>query len=192
MNTPAHILLAAGLFAKPDCPKITAGAIIGGFIPDLSLYTMAAFSLLVEGNSPRYVFDVQFFSNTWQQVFAVDNSFVLWGLLLLFALWLRKAWLIVFAAAAISHLCLDFPLHHTDARMHFWPISNWIFHSPVSYWNPHYHGNLIAALERLMVAGVMIILWLRFKSWKMRAFYTGLAVVEFAPFIIFHLILHGP
>jgi len=75
--------------------------------------------------------------------------------------------------------------------MHFWPLSDWVFRSPFSYWNSQYHGDIIAILERLMVAGVMVLLWRRFKSWKMRAFYALLATAELAPFILFHMVLQG-
>ncbi|MEH6361548.1 MAG: cobalamin biosynthesis protein CobQ [Amylibacter sp.] len=187
MNTPAHLLLAAGVFAKPDCPKITTAAIIGGLLPDLSLYVMTAFSLFYLGNTPEHVFDVQYFSVTWQKVFAIDNSFILWGLLAGIAFRLHKPWLIVLAGSAILHLCFDFPLHHDDARMHFWPVSNWIFESPVSYWDNRHYGSIISKMELMMVIGILILLWHRFKSPKMRVFYALLAGLEIAPIIIFGL-----
>jgi len=187
MNTPAHLLLAAGVFAKPDSPKITSAAIIGGLIPDVSLYVMAAFSLFVLGNTPDYVFNVQYFSDNWQQIFAVDNSFILWGILSAFALWIRKDWLIALSCSALLHLCFDFPLHHNDARMHFWPLSDWVYHSPFSYWDIAYHGSTISTLEQSLVIGLLVLLWRQFKSIKMRIFYTILATLNIAPHIIFGL-----
>jgi len=187
MNTPAHLLFAAGAFAKPDSPKITAAAMIGGLFPDLSLYLMAIFSLTILGNSPAYVFDVQYYSNAWQQIFAIDNSFILWGILCATALWLKKPWLIAFAGGALLHLALDFPLHHDDARQHFWPISDWVFESPYSYWDSNHHGTMISAIEQIMVVGVLALLWHRFKSIKMRAFFTAITLLQIAPFIIFGL-----
>jgi len=188
MNTPAHLLLAAAVFAKPECPKITTAAITGALFPDISLYIMASFSLLVLGNTPNHVFNVQYFSPLWQQVFAVDNSFILWGMLAAFALWARKPWLIAFTGSAILHLCFDFPLHHDDARMHFWPVSNWIFHSPISYWDSNHYGQIISVLEQLMAVGLFILLWRRFKTPKIRAFYALLTAIELAPIIIFALL----
>ena len=48
----------------------------------------------------------------------------------------RSAVLIALFSAALVHLTLDFPLHNDDARAHFWPLTNWKFTSPVSYWDP--------------------------------------------------------
>jgi hypothetical protein len=185
MNTPAHLLLAAGVFAKPDSPKITTTAIIGGLLPDISLYLMAAYSLFINGHGPDYVFNVQYFSDSWQQIFAIDNSFILWGIFLGFALWQRNGWLIALTGGAILHLCLDFPLHHHDARQHFWPISNWVFHSPFSYWDSNHYGTVISALEQTFVVVIWVVLWRRFTSTKMRIFFTSLAFIELAPILIF-------
>jgi hypothetical protein len=185
MNTPAHLLLAAGVFAKPDSPKVTAAAIIGGFLPDLSLYLMACVSLFILGNDPNHVFNVQYFSESWQQVFAIDNSFILWGILFAITLWRRLDWGIAVTGGALLHLSFDFPLHHDDARQHFWPLTSWVFESPVSYWDKAHHGGIVSALEQTMVLGVLILLWRRFKSTKMRIFFTVIALIEIAPIIIF-------
>ncbi len=187
MNTPAHLLFAAGAFAKPDSPKITTAAMIGGLLPDLSLYIMASFSLFILGNSPAYVFDVQYFSPLWQQIFAIDNSFILWGIMLATAIWVKKPWLIALSGGALLHLSLDFPLHHDDARQHFWPITDWVFESPYSYWDKNHHGGIISIIEQILVLGVWIFLWRRFKSIRMRTIYTVLALMEAAPIIIFGL-----
>ena len=187
MNTPAHLLLAAAVFAKPDSPKITTAAITGALLPDISLYAMASFSLFILGNTPNHVFAVQYFSDSWQQVFAIDNSFILWGMIAAFALWARKPWLIALTGSAILHLSFDFPLHHDDARMHFWPVSNWIFESPLSYWDSNHYGRIISGLEQLMVVGIFALLWRRFKTPRIRALFAVLTIVELAPIIIFGL-----
>lgn len=103
--------------------------------PDASLYLMVAVSIWGMGIPAETVFREYYYSDAWQQVFAVDNSFILWGLLFALAFWRRWVPLIAFAGAGLLHLALDFPLHTHDARMHFWPVSDWVFESPVSYWD---------------------------------------------------------
>jgi len=71
LNTPAHLIVAAAVFAKPNQPKIIWAALIGGVLPDLSLYALAAWSMFIQGNSAQHVFDVQYFSADWQQIFAI-------------------------------------------------------------------------------------------------------------------------
>jgi hypothetical protein len=89
------------------------------------------------------------------------------------------------------HLGFDFLLHNDDGRAHFWPLSNWIFQSPVSYWDPDHYGNIAGAIEvaaSLLCCGV---LWLRFKGRWMRGLIVALGTIEFAPFIIFSIMFAG-
>jgi len=49
------------------------------------------------------------------------------------------------------HSCFDFPFHHSDAHHHFFPFSTWQFHSPISYWEPAYHGQIVGSIELIVV-----------------------------------------
>lgn len=189
MNTPAHLVLAVAALAKPNKPKITWAAILGALIPDLSLYLLAAWSMFVQGNNAHYVFDTQYFSEEWQNIFAIDNSFFLWGLVIIIGLLLKKHWLWVLGSAAFLHLCFDFPLHHDDARQHFWPISDWIFISPFSYWDHRHHGELISYLEIGLCLFLLVILWRRFKSRFARVVIIITGLLQIAPGIMFRLML---
>ena len=161
MNTPTHILLGAALFGKKGMPDLTTAAILGGFLPDLSLYALAGWALFVQQVPPDIVFGRLYFSDQWMRVFAVDNSFILWGMVLGAGLWLRQAWLKAFAGAGLAHLGADFLLHHDDARPQFWPLSDWIFRSPVSYWDARHYGNIVAPLEMLLALVLCLLLWRR-------------------------------
>ncbi len=145
MNTPAHLIFGLAAFGKLDAPKVTAAALAGAFIPDLSLYLMAGTHLLILGTDPQIVFGQLYFSDGWQAIFRVDNSIVLWGMGLVYAIWARSAWVVALRGAAVLHLGLDFLLHHDDGRAYSWPLTTWKFQSPVSYWDPNHYA-LIAVL----------------------------------------------
>lgn len=187
MNTPAHLVVGLAAFGKPDRPRVTGAALAGSILPDLSLYLMAGWALLVAGIPPRVVFGELYYSDRWQAVFAVDNSLVLWGAGLAAALALRSAPGIALAGAGTLHLALDFLLHHDDARRHFWPLSDWVFASPVSYWDRAHYGNIVGPAEMLLVLGLCLYLLTRFRSLAMRALIVGLAVLELAPGIVWAL-----
>jgi hypothetical protein len=53
------------------------------------------------------------------------------------AIWQRSTWVIALTGAALVHLALDFPLHRYDGGSDFWPVTWWVFESPVSYWDRH-------------------------------------------------------
>lgn len=76
--------------------------------------------------------------------------------------------ILVFSLAAALHVATDFPVHVNDGRPAFWPFSNWIFSSPVSYWDSRYYGSIVGLFELVLAAGLCFILWRRFKGWPAR------------------------
>ncbi|RLK10118.1 hypothetical protein [Ruegeria conchae] len=87
MNTPAHLLIGAAAFARPAQGAALCAALLGSVLPDLSLYVMASASLYILNIPAQVVFDQLYFSPAWQTVFAVDNSFFVWGTALGLGLW---------------------------------------------------------------------------------------------------------
>ncbi len=187
MNSPAHLIFGIAAFGKPDRRAVTAAAIAGALIPDLSLYLLAGWELMIKGTDAQIVFGQMYFSESWQAVFRIDNSFVIWGLLLVAGIMARSGVLIALCGAALLHLALDFPLHNDDARAHFWPLTNWKFVSPVSYWDPDHYGHIVGPVEIMLVVAASIYAWRRFTGWTMRGMIGVLALFEVTPVIIFGL-----
>jgi len=165
MNTPAHLLLGGALLGRGQRGLIWA-AFAGAMLPDLSLYVMAGVSLSILGIPAQRVFNELYFSDAWQTVFAIDNSFILWSLLLAVAVWKRSGWGMALTGAALLHLALDFPLHHDDGRPHFWPLSDWVFESPFSYWDRGHGAMWIAPLEAFAATLAAVWVWTRRQGWK--------------------------
>ncbi|MEL7254933.1 MAG: cobalamin biosynthesis protein CobQ [Pseudomonadota bacterium] len=184
MNTPAHVIFAATAFARPHDRRRTLAAVAGALAPDLSLYVMACVSLYILQIPAQVVFDELYFSPAWQQVFAIDNSFFVWGGVLALAWWLNARNGMVFAASALMHIALDFPLHHDDGRAHFWPVSTWVFESPISYWDRSAHASIIGPIEMALCALFTWILLRRYTSVRSRAVICALALVQLAPVFI--------
>ncbi|WP_341862199.1 cobalamin biosynthesis protein CobQ [Gymnodinialimonas sp. 57CJ19] len=179
MNTPAHLIFGAAAFGKPEHRWTLAAALAGGLMPDLSLYLMVGWHLLIAGTEARVVFGELYYSDTWQTVFAVDNSFILWGGVFALALWQGWRVLIAFSGAALVHIAFDFPLHAGDGRAHFWPLSRWIFDSPVSYWDRHHHANWVGPTELAFCIALVALLWWRVPDWRWRVVFALLLLAEF-------------
>lgn len=150
MNTQTHILLAAALLAKPGQPARNSAVIAGALAPDIAIYTLVVWSKFA-GIPKHTVWSQLYYSPPWSDAVTIDNSAPLYLLLLLLGLvisnWRANAnFLTLFALAALIHLATDFPVHVGDAHAHFWPISDWRFRSPVSYWNPDHYGQLFALI----------------------------------------------
>ena len=187
MNTPAHLLMGAALFGRPGDRRTTLAAVAGGLLPDLSLYLLAA-GAFAAGYDGRAVFGRLYFSDGWQAVFAVDNSFVLWGVALVAAAFARSRPAVALCAAALVHLAVDFGLHGNDARMQFWPLSRWRFDSPWSYWDASRGGAWIGAAENALV--VVMVVWLlwRHRGAAARTGILALGAAQLAPLVIWRLV----
>ena len=97
----------------------------------------------------------------------------------------------LFALAALLHLAGDVPVHADDAHRHFWPLTDWRFHSPVSYWNPSQGGDWFAFVEAALGVACAIVLWRRFRVVWVRAL-LGLAIAAYiAVPLYFTLVLGG-
>jgi hypothetical protein len=178
LNTPAHLIFGAAAFSRPDRRGTFTASILGALAPDLSLYLMVSASLWWFGIPASTVFRELYYSDAWQAVFAVDNSIVLWGLALALARWRRSVIATAFAGAALLHLALDFPLHTHDARQHFWPLTDWVFESPVSYWDSRAHANIVGPIEVTTSMGLALLVFQRFRSWGPRLLIIGLAFAQ--------------
>lgn len=179
MNTPAHLLIGMAVCAKPGLDRSGRWAAAGSLLPDLSLYVLGGVSLFLLQIPPERVFGELYFSPAWQTVFAIDNSVFVWGALMAFALWRKSGLWVVFAAAGLLHIVTDFPLHHDDGRPHFWPVSGWIFESPLSYWDSNQYAGIIAPLEALAATAAAIVLARRYTGWPTRIAIAVLVAMEF-------------
>ncbi len=132
----------------------------------------------LQGWSGDETWNVQYWTEPWQSLGAVSNSFVIWALILALAFWKRTPLLWVAAAAALVHIAFDFPLHGDDAHRHFWPVTDWRFFSPVSYWDPEANGLLGGLIETVVTFAAIIVLWMRFKTRFWRIVFSTLAFLQ--------------
>lgn len=188
MNTPAHLIFGLAAFSKPDARAVNIMACLGAVAPDLSLYFMVFWNRFVRGMSFDEIFGEQYFNSYWQAVFAIDNSIPLWVLMLAVFCFFRWSAAIAFAGAGLLHVVLDFPLHHDDGRSHFWPFTDWIYESPVSYWDPHHFGGVVGPIEGVISLILLVILWRRFPSVAARVGIVALGLMECVPALLFPIL----
>lgn len=186
MNTVTHMIVASATLSKTDSPIRNRWVIGGAILPDLSIYILSAWAVAT-GRMNETLWQVTYWQEPWQTLGAISNSVPL--AILLLCVGLQRNWtpLTVMAGAMLIHAGLDLPLHADDAHRHFWPISDWRFHSTISYWDSDYHGLWGGLFDcACMFAGIAV-LWLRFKALWVRILLLGLAALgaAFAGFIIF-------
>ncbi len=176
MNTPGHAVLNLTLLGRDDDRALDLAVVAGALVPDLPMVGFYAWTRLVQGLPEAVIWSDAYFRPGWQAFFDTFNS----APFVLLLLWVahRADWsrTRAFCLSMLLHFALDLPLHHSDGHRHFFPLSDFRFESPVSYWDPGHFGNVIGVLEIALVLGLTIfVLWPRFRSWPWR---VGLVVAN--------------
>lgn len=162
MNTPAHLIAAAALLAQKDAPVNNHRIVVGALLPDIWIYGFFLWASVIQGLPGEVIWTETYWTEPWQTIGAVLNSLPLSGLIVLAGAALRQTWLLLLGLAMVSHIALDLPLHGDDAHRHVWPITDWRFISPVSYWNPDENGRWGILVEFAVVSVGSAALWFRF------------------------------
>jgi len=152
---------------------------VGGFMPDLPIFLMVIYSRLING--PGFNLwrkpDGLYWQEPWQTFGSIANSFPLWAIVLIVAFALFKyssrfktlgLGLLIFSVGYFLHISVDFVTHADDAYPQFWPITDWRFISPISYWQPEYYGRIVGILEAIMGLAIITYLVIKFKQWPIR------------------------
>ncbi len=122
-------------------------AVLGAIVPDAAMFIFYVFEKFILRTSERDIWTTQYFLPAWQDFFDLFNSVPLTLVAMIIAMYMgRRGWAIFFASMLLHFAC-DLPVHHDDGHRHFWPISDWRFESPVSYWDRKHYGIYAASVE---------------------------------------------
>lgn len=176
MHTDAHAFYT-WLLAKhgvgPGRAAGVAGA-VGAVLPDLpaglaALYYGGTYLLGGDVPSEETLLDAVFFKGTFGTVGSALHSIVPPAVLLVAYAAARsgrmgldaRRILLWFLVGWAGHTVADFLTHVDDTRPLFWPFSGWEWSSPVSYYDPRYHGREFIVVEH---GGMLVVsLWLLYR-----------------------------
>ena len=183
MFTQTHILVSAALFARPGAMATTVAGLTGALFPDIDVWIMFVVERL-SGSTGCEVFHYRYWEEPWVTLQSVLNSIPLYlGLLLMAGIMTATTSgrprvisvnIAVLAASALLHVSADFLLHHEDARAQWHPISEWVFRSPVSYWDPDHYGKSFGVFEIALGISLVVVVGRRFSR---RLVWAGLVVL---------------
>lgn len=173
MFTQTHLLLGAAIFAKPGSRTVAVAGLMGALVPDSDVWLMFVVER-VQGSTGCEVFHYRYWEEPWTALQMVLNSIPAYLALLVVSLvclrlqgeWIRTTGTIglVFASSALLHVGSDFLLHHDDARAQWMPFTEWVFRSPVSYWDPTHHGQIFMSFEIGLGLALIILVGRRFRT----------------------------
>ena len=161
MDTGAHIICNLVVQSRSSESRIFAAVLVGAVLPDLPIMLFYAWESLVMNSAESEIWSELYFLPGWQNFFDTFNSLPLIAVLLALGVYFKKQLISVLALSMALHVLLDLPFHHDDAHRHFFPFSDWRFFSPVSYWDPKYHGDIMHIVQIVIVIIGLVVLWLR-------------------------------
>jgi len=160
MNTPAHAIINLALMSRNPSHRKTAAIVGGALIPDLAIIVFYAWQLS-RGTPETEIWSIEYYRPLWQAWIDSFNSIPLVTLALLLSWYSRQYLLMAFFGSMLLHIGGDLPLHHDDAHRHFFPLLDWRFSSPVSYWDPAHHGQWASLLEFVSVVAASGLMYWR-------------------------------
>lgn len=185
MLTQSHIAIGLLLAAKSGRRAAITGAILGGIAPDFSMVPMMLVSYFLLGQDMEQIWSLTFYSAPWWTIDQITNSAPLYAVIAgvsAFAMRGNAHWLprfiLAFSLTALLHVGFDFLTHASDGHIHFWPLTDFIFASPVSYWESDHHGRLFGFIEALAGLVAVVVLWRMYSGWVVRTFCGILAVMS--------------
>ena len=177
MNTPAHALINLCILKRDGSHRRSFSIVTGAIIPDAVMFVFYAWHLLI-GTAEMQIWSVEYYRPFWQSIIDLFNSIPLIAIGLLICWKAQRPLLFAFFASMLLHTLGDMPLHHEDAHRHFFPFADWRFISPVSYWDPEHHGQLMSQIEFIAVLAGSVYLYLKHPS--TRYWVVGLGAVYLA------------
>lgn len=183
MNTPTHIILNYALLENKTNRKEKWAIIIGGILPDITIFFMFFWALAM-GIDQSTLWNEMYFQPEWQAVKNIFNSVPLTLAILAIGFALKKRWIQLFSYSLLIHFLLDFFTHVNDGHAHFFPFSNFIYQSPISYWDQNFYGTLGSTIELSLLAVATLYIVPRLRTWYMRVLVLMALVLSLAGGVI--------
>jgi hypothetical protein len=163
LNTPTHAILNLALLSRKARPQWNPLIIWGALIPDLTMFVFYGWMKATRVLEAQ-IWQVEYFKPGWQTFFDGFHSIPLALVGLGAMVYTRRPGIALLFGSIILHALADLPVHNDDAHRHFWPLSNFRWISPVSYWDPRHYGNIVGPVESLLMLMASIYVFRRVKS----------------------------
>lgn len=170
------LVSVAALGRRGDGSRNRAAA-LGAALPDVPIFVLFFVARFALGRPSSEIWTRTYFEPGWQLAVDLLHSVPLGAAGFALARWRRGVgWQALFASMLL-HSALDLPVHTDDAHRHFLPLTNWRFHSPVSYWDPRSYGRQVAVVEIAAALALSVRTFRLLTSRAARGLVAAMAVV---------------
>ena len=188
MTTHSHAILNIALLSKRDKPFLHRYAFIGAVLPDLPLFIFFIIESIIRKTPEAELWGSLYFTEAWQNFFDIFNSVPLILILLGIGYYLLNSEKItVFAWSLLIHCAFDLLTHNDDGHHHLYPLSDFAFESPISYWDRDHYAGIVAPIERVVFLIASIYLFPRLKTRLARWCLIIVNILFIASYLLFFL-----
>lgn len=185
MNTPAHAIFNLALLGRPQKPQWNPLIVWGALIPDLAMFGFYFWLKLVVDMPESQIWRTEYYRPAWQLLFDIFNSIPLALLGFGVMIYARRTGIALLFASIVLHCLEDLPVHNDDAHRHFWPLSNFRFESPVSYWDPDHYGAIASRVELVLMLAASVYVFSRVRSRWAKALLIVANLLPLAAYVYF-------
>lgn len=168
MNTQGHGVVNVAMLGAIAGQDFWLPILGGALLPDLPIFIFYAWAKGVEKLPDRTIWREAYYRPFWQAMVAVGHSIPLAGAIAILGQLIHQPVLTWIGISAILHSLEDLPVHNHDAHRHFFPLSDYRFISPLSYWDPRHYGRWVSLAEWGLVLIASAFLWGGISSWAGR------------------------
>ncbi len=191
MNTPAHLLINLAVLSsrRIDSGRLHSyglAILLGALLPDVFMFIFYGYEKFILGTHEQEIWRIKYFLPFWQNIFDLFNSIPLIAVAFLIGLYRKSLFLQALTLSMLFHCLLDFPLHNDDAHRHFFPLSDWRFISPFSYWDSSHYGQYFLFIEVFLsfIAGLYLLVthnvrWVKAISCLLLCIYVGFGIFAY-------------
>lgn len=175
-----HAIYNAALLTKlgkEEERRVIAAIVIGAIIPDVATTAYFVFYRFVAGFPAEALWGGHYGGSAWDIAANYLHSFPMIGALVAGALLFRARTAAYFFGSWFLHAAADFFTHHSDAHAQLLPFTDWVFRSPISYWETLYHGTVTGAIEMAGALFLLALLWRKYRSHMARTAIAASAIV---------------
>jgi uncharacterized membrane protein len=157
VQTPGHAVVNLAILGAVVSPEYAPYFVAGAIAPDVPLFALWLTQRLRGQVHEKWLrIDLE---RPWIDIIHATHSILLSGigfaLSVVFGAWPLAA----FFGSMMLHQVVDFPMHAEDAHRHFFPLSNWRWIAPFSYWDERYHARAVGLVEWAGVVAASVWMW---------------------------------
>jgi hypothetical protein len=187
MNTPSHAILNLFILHQQMRNQASPAIFIGAILPDIPIFVFFFLMKFVYRLPSQQIWSEAYYQPFWQAVVSTFHSIPIAFIGWLIAHFCGWKLIEVGFISMLIHDFLDLPVHNHDAHRHFYPLSNYRFISPISYWDTKHYGGIVAFVEISLVLLASIYLFGSMRSYFTKGLLIAVNILYWLGYVRFYL-----